>query len=133
MPTSLMPKSSGGFFSLGRTIFGGKLVGIDIDKERGVTCVTGFFSGTRSRTTTAPSPSPTPPNRASSFQFEANEGVWNGSDRAKQTKSLMRLSEEIKNQTGVGEPSQEENIVSIGETPHPAAHTWHGITHEKLW
>ena len=67
------------------------------------------------------------------FQFEANEGVWNGSDRAKQTKSLMRLSEEIKNQTGVGEPSEEENILSIGETPHPAAHTWHGITHEKLW
>ena len=33
------------------------------------------------------------------FQFEANEGVWNGSDRANQTKSLMRLSSEIRNKT----------------------------------
>ena len=73
------------------------LVSIDIDKFRGVMCVTGFFGYD-----VPDHYSPFAVADASKrvlFHFEANEGVWNGSDRADQTKSLMRLSEEIKNKT----------------------------------
>ena len=73
------------------------LVSIDIDKERGVMCVTGFF-GYNVPGRYSPFAVAGPKSRLL-FHFETNEGIWKGSDRADQTKSLLRLSSDIRNKT----------------------------------
>ena len=60
-------------------------------------CVTGFF-GYDVPDHYSPFHADGPKSRVL-FHFEANEGVWNGSDRANQTKSLMRLFPDIRDKT----------------------------------
>ena len=73
---------------------------IQIDKQRGLMCVTGFFGYDVPGHYSAFAVTTTPQNRAL-FHFNTSEGdgVWSGSDRDKRVKSLMRLSQDIKIKT----------------------------------
>ena len=74
------------------------LTKIEIDKERGVMCVTGFFGYNVPEHYSSFSDGP---KSRVLFHFVSGEGagVWHGSDRANQTKSLMLLSPDIKQKT----------------------------------
>ena len=76
------------------------LTSIQIDKQRGLMCVSGFFGYDvpgHYNSFAAPS---SPQSRAL-FHFNTSEGdgVWSGSDRDNQTRSLMQLSPDIRNKT----------------------------------
>ena len=76
------------------------LTNIQIDKQRGVMCVTGFFGYDIPEHYSSFAVQTTPKSRAL-FHFATSEGDggWGGSDRAKRVQSLMRLSPDIRNKT----------------------------------
>ena len=76
------------------------LISIQIDKQRGLMCVTGFFGYDVPEHYSSFAVESGPQNRAL-FHFNTSEGdgVWSGSDRDKWVKSLMRLSQHIKSKT----------------------------------
>ena len=75
------------------------LTRIEIDKEKSILCVSGFFGY---HVEGYYSPFATGPESRVLLHLATGEGagVWNGSDRAAQVKSLMRLSPDIKQKTG---------------------------------
>ena len=75
------------------------LVKIEIDKERSIMCVTGFF-GYEIQNYYSNFAAAGPKSRVL-FHLVTGEGagVWKGSDRDKQVKSLMQLSPDIKQKT----------------------------------
>ena len=76
------------------------LIRIQIDKQRGLMCVTGFF-GYDVPEHYCCFAAPNSPQSRALFHFDTSDGdgVWSGSDRHKRVKSLLRLSPEIKNRT----------------------------------
>ena len=76
------------------------LSAIQIDKQRGLMCVTGFFVYDVPEHYNCFAVESSPKSRAL-FHFNTSEGdgVWSGSDRAKRVQSLMRLSPHIRNRT----------------------------------
>ena len=76
------------------------LANIQIDKQRGLMCVTGFF-GYDVPGHYGPFAARDSPQSRALFHFNISEGdgVWSGSDRDKLVKSLMRLSPDIRSKT----------------------------------
>ena len=76
------------------------LIGIQIDKQRGLMCVTGWFGYDVPEHYNCMAVENSPQSRAL-FHFNTSEGdgVWKESERDKQTKSLMRLSHDIRHKT----------------------------------
>ena len=76
------------------------LASIQIDKQRGLMCVTGSFEYAVPGHYDCISAANGPLSRAL-FHFDTSEGngVWSGSDRDNRVRSLMRLSPDIRNKT----------------------------------
>ena len=76
------------------------LTNIQIDKQRGLMCVTGYF-GYDIREHYSTFAVENSPHSRALFHFDTSEGdgVWSGSDRDKRVQSLMRLSQDIRNKT----------------------------------
>ena len=76
------------------------LTNIEIDKQRGLMCVTGFFGYDVPEHYSSFAVADGPKSRVL-FHFVSSEGdgVWKGSDRDQRVKSLMQLSPDIKNKT----------------------------------
>ena len=72
---------------------------IQIDKQRGLMCVTGFFGYDVPGHYTCYSGHNVQSRALFHFNTSEGDGGWNGSDRAKRVQSLVRLSPEIKNKT----------------------------------
>ena len=73
---------------------------IQIDKQRGVMCVTGFFGYDIPEHYSSFAVQTNPSSRAL-FHFDTTEGdgVWSGSYRAKRVNALLRLSPHIRNKS----------------------------------
>ena len=76
------------------------LTNIEIDKEKGLMCVTGFFGYDVPEHYSSFAVADGPKSRVL-FHFVSGEGdgVWKGSDRDHRVKSLMQLSPDIRNKT----------------------------------
>ena len=76
------------------------LTSIQIDKQRGLMCVTGFFGYDVPEHYNCYTAQSSPQSRAL-FHFDTSEGagVWSGSDREKRVRALLRLSSDIRDKT----------------------------------